>query len=399
MKDSSRFKVPVLAQRGQGLPSGALAGGSRFVKSSIKNRKPSNIDTTGDGKIGNNEMRTGKNGAFFAALCSSIIAILIFFCVTALAQTQTPAKKPVQSSQTPIEKRIGDLEKDVLKLDRQVNMYNLDALPDFLMLCDKKVPIFRDDVRERFERELFLILENKGLLTTIVKRYFKHLPMINEEIQKQSLPSDLIFLAVAESYLNPRSVSSASAAGMWQFIKETGKREGLTISDDIDERYNVKKSTQSALTHLKRLYGEFNDWFIAMAAYNAGPARLKEVIENQNTRDFFDMYLPEETERYLFRIIALKETILNMGRYGIDISEQEFYKPLMLTEVTLETEREIHSNILAQAMEVSYRTFRINNLHIRKYKIPKGLYRINIPVEKRSLFIKNLKNYDYIKVF
>ena len=331
-------------------------------------------------------MRIGKSGVFFAALCVLVLVISIMFCAEALAQAQTPAKKPVQSVQTPIEKRIGDLEKDILRLDRQVNMYNLDALPDFLMLCDKKIPIFRDDVRERFERELFLILENKGLLTTIVKRYFKHLPMINEEIQKQSLPSDLIFLAVAESYLNPRSVSSASAAGMWQFIKETGKREGLTINDDIDERYNIKKSTQSALTHLKRLYGEFNDWLIAMAAYNAGAARLKEVIENQNTRDFFDMYLPEETERYLFRIIALKEIILNRERYGINISEQELYKPLLLTEVTLETEREIHSNILAQAMEVSYRTFRINNLHIRKYKIPKGSYRINIPVEKKEPF-------------
>ena len=258
-------------------------------------------------------MRIGKSGAFFTAFCALALVISIMLCAEASAQTQTPPKKPVQTVQPPIEKRIGDLEKDILRLDRQVNMYNLDALPDFLMLCDKKIPIFRDDVRERFERELFLILENKGLLTTIVKRYFKYLPMINEEIQKQSLPSDLIFLAVAESYLNPRSVSSASAAGMWQFIKETGKKEGLSINDDIDERYNVKKSTQSAMTHLKRLYGEFNDWLIAMAAYNAGAARLKEVIENQNTRDFFDMYLNEETERYLFRIIALKEIISNRG--------------------------------------------------------------------------------------
>jgi soluble lytic murein transglycosylase-like protein len=379
--------------------SGDKVQGSRFEKSSIKNRKPANIDTTGDGKIGKGGMRIGKRAVLFGALCVFALVVSIMFCAGATAQTQTPAKKPVQAAPMPIEKRIGDLEKDVLRLDRQVNMYNLDALPDFLMLCDKKVPIFRDDVRERFERELFLILENKGLLTTIVKRYFKHLPMINEELQKQSLPSDLIFLAVAESYLNPRSVSSASAAGMWQFIKETGKREGLTINDDIDERYNVRKSTQSALTHLKRLYGESNDWFIAMASYNAGAARLKEVIENQNTRDFFDMFLPEETERYVFRIIVLKEIILNRGRYGIDISEQELYKPLMLTDVTLETEREIHSNILAQAMEVSYRTFRINNLHIRKYKMPKGSYRINIPVEKRSLFIKNLKTCDYIRVF
>ena len=348
--------------------------------------------------IVNRGMRTGKSRMFLIALGVLVIVMSVILPSEVKGQVQAPAKKPVQSIQTPIEKRIGDLEKDILRLDRQVNMYNLDALPDFLMLCDKKIPIFRDDVRERFERELFLILENKGLLTTIVKRYFKHLPMLNEEIQKQSLPSDLIFLAVAESYLNPRSVSSASAAGMWQFIKETGKREGLTINDDIDERYNIKKSTQSALIHLKKLFAEFNDWFIAMAAYNAGAARLKEVIENQNTRDFFDMYLPEETERYLFRIITLKEIILNRERYGIDISEQELYKPLMLVEVTIETDREIHSNILAQAMEVSYRAFRLNNLHIRKYRIPKGVYRINVPAEKKDLFLKRLRLCSYITV-
>jgi membrane-bound lytic murein transglycosylase D len=392
MIKGSRFKVPVLAQRGQGSRLGKRKNEDRQGLILPKVGKSARFDLAEGGKIGN-------NGIFFIVLCALALVMSIAFCADVSAQTQTLPKKPVQTVQSPIEKRLGDIEKDLLRLDRQVNIYNLDALPDFLMLCDKKIPIFRDDVRERFERELFLILENKGLLTTIVKRYFKHLPMINEEIQKQSLPSDLIFLAVAESYLNPRSVSSASAAGMWQFIKETGKREGLSINDDIDERYNSKKSTQSALIHLKRLYGEFNDWLIAMAAYNAGTARLKEVIENQNTRDFFDMYLPEETERYLFRIVVLKEIILNSERYGINIGEQELYKPLMITEVTLETEREIHSNILAQAMEVSYRTFRINNLHIRKYKIPKGSYRINIPVEKKSLFIKNLKNCDYIRVF
>ena len=205
--------------------------------------------------------------------------MLVMFCPQ--AEGQAFKKAPPQLT----EKRIADIEKDVLRLERQVNLYNLDALPDYLMLCDKKIPIFREDVRERLERELFQMLENKGLLTIIVKRYFKYLPMINEEIQKMSLPSDLVFLAVTESYLNPRSVSSASAAGMWQFIKETGKKEGLYINDNIDERFSMKKSTRSALTHLKRLNGIFNDWLIAMAAYNAGAGRLKEAIENQNTKD------------------------------------------------------------------------------------------------------------------
>lgn len=331
-----------------------------------------------------------RQRTFFVGLFL-LCAVLVFFCHQAEAQT---SKKPSQST----EKRIADLEKDVLRLERQVNLYNLDALPEHLVLCDKKIPIFRDDVRERLERELFQMLENKGLLTIIIKRYFKYLPMINEELQKMSLPSDLVFLAVAESYLNPRSVSSASAAGMWQFIKETGKKEGLYINDNIDERFNMKKSTRSALAHLKRLHGIFNDWLIAMAAYNAGAGRLKEAIENQNSKDFLDLYLPEETERYVFRVMAMKEIISNKERYGISIDDKELYKPIMLAEITLETEKEFHSNTLARAMEISYRTFRTYNLHIRKYKLPKGSYRINVPLEKKDLFIKNLKNHDFIAI-
>ena len=348
---------------------------------------------------GNKKSQTAGSRAQAAGINPYILLLvaalaLFVFCPQVNAQVL-----PKKFFQSPMEKRIGDIEKDVLRLERQVDIYNLDALPDYLMLCDKKIPIFREDVRERFERELFLILENKGLLTTIVKRYFKYLPMINEEIQKQSLPSDLVFLAVTESYLNPRAVSSASAAGIWQFIKETGKREGLSINDDIDERYNIKKSTQSALTHLKRLYGEFNDWLIVMAAYNAGAARLKEAIENQNTKDFFDLYLPEETERYVLRVVAIKEIISNRERYGIKIDEKELYKQIVIQEITLQTEKEIHSNILAKAMEVSYRTFRMYNLHIRKYRMPKGAYRINVPVEKKDIFIKHLQDYDYIRVY
>jgi hypothetical protein len=203
---------------------------------------------------------------------------------------------------------------------------------------------------------------------------------------------------VTESYLNPRAVSRANAAGMWQFIKETGKREGLLVNDSIDERFNVKKATRSALTHLKKLNAEFNDWLLAMSAYNAGPGRVREVIENQATRDFFDMYLPEETERYVFRVLALKEIIANRERYGIRIDDKDLYRPVILAEVTIEASRDFHSYILAKAMDAPYRTFRINNLHLRKYNLPRGVYRINVPVEKKEIFIKKMKSYDYIDV-
>jgi len=331
----------------------------------------------------------------FMRICVvAFVIIMMLLAVYTEAGAQAAQKRGVGSP----EKRIGDLEKDVMKLQREVDIFNLDAMPENLMLCYKKIPIYREDVRDRFERELFQLLENKGLLTLIVKRYLQYMSMINEEIQKMALPSDLIYLAITESYLLPRSLSRANAAGIWQFIKETGKREGLSINDHLDERYNIKKSTRSALTHLKRLYGEFGDWLIAMAAYNAGPARLKEAIEHQGTRDFLDLYLPEETERYIFRVLAMKEIILNRERYGIRVDEKELYKPLSLVEVAFETDREIHTNILAKAMELPYRTFRTYNLQIRKYRLPKGTYRINVPAEKKEAFLKHLKGYEYIQV-
>ena len=321
------------------------------------------------------------------------IVLVLLFALVLPVEAQVAQKKSV-----PLDKRISDIEAEVARLKRETEIYNLDGLPDVLMLCDKKIPLSRNDIRERFEREFFQFLENKGLMTIVIKRYFKYSNMISEEAQKMGVPSDLIYLVITESYLNPRALSRANAAGMWQFIKETGKREGLYISDNIDERYNMKKATRSALTHLKRLNNRFGDWLIAMAAYNAGAGRLSEAIENQGTRDFFDLYLPEETERYIFRILSLKEIILNRERYGFFISEKDLYKPVHIYEAVIETDREIHSSVIAQCMGVSYKTFRDNNLQIRKYKLPKGTYYINVPHDKKEIFLKRLKDYPYINV-
>ncbi len=340
--------------------------------------------------------QTGRETRYPATLPSVLVCLFTVACLFAVPVLS--AQGLPKKTNSPMEKRVGDLEKDVMRLERQADIFNLDALPDNLTLCGKKVPIYRGDVRERFERELFQLLENKGLLTVVIKRYYKYLPMISEEIQRMGVPPDLVYLAVTESYLNPRAVSRANAAGMWQFIKETGKREGLLVNDHIDERFNVKKATRSALTHLKKLNAEFNDWFLAMSAYNAGPGRVREVIENQATRDFFDMYLPEETERYVFRVLALKEIVSNRERYGIKIDDKDLYRPVVLSEVTIEATREFHSYILAKAMDVPYRTFRINNLHLRRYSLPRGVYRINVPAEKKETFIKKMKGYDYIDI-
>jgi membrane-bound lytic murein transglycosylase D len=154
----------------------------------------------------------------------------------------------------------------------------------------------------------------------------------------------------------------------------------------------VKRSTQSALSYLKKLHSEFGDWLLAMAAYNAGEGRLREAISNQNTRDFFDLFLPEETERYIFRIAAIKEILSNPRKYGVPIEKRDYYRPFAVLEFTIEMERETHTSVLAQAMDLPYRIFREYNLHIRKYKLPRGVYHIYIPIEKREPFLKRIKS-------
>ncbi len=323
------------------------------------------------------------------ATCILAVFLLIY---PIAADAQAPQKK-----NTSPDKRLSDLEKEVSRIRGETDVFTTDYLTESLSLCDKKIPLSRDDVRERFEREFFQLLENKGLLTILVKRYLKYFSMINNETQKAGVPADLIYLVITESYLNPRAVSKANAAGLWQFIKETGKREGLTITDHVDERYNMKKATRSALTHLKRLNAEFGDWLIVMAAYNAGAGRLREATENQGTTDFFELFLPEETERYIFRIAAIKEIIMDRERFGIYVDEKTLYKPVLLSEIHLEIEQETHVLTFAKCMDVPYRTFRTMNLHLRKYRIPKGFYTINVPYEKKEIFLKRIKNYPQIR--
>ncbi|HNS77918.1 MAG TPA: lytic transglycosylase domain-containing protein [Syntrophorhabdus sp.] len=329
------------------------------------------------------------------AICTLVAVTLIILSIghPAHAQTNNTGKKT-----SSLEKRVVELEQEVAMLKNMVDFNHTTVLPDSLSLCDKKISLIKDEIRERFEREYFQFLENRGLITILVKRYLKYTGFINADIQRMALPPDLIYLAIIESYLNPRVVSQAQAAGPWQFIKETGKREGLSINDSVDERYNVKRATKAALTHLKRLYNEFGDWFIAMAAYNAGPNRLKEAIENQGTRDFFDLYLPEETERYIFRIMAIKEIISNRERYGIILAEKELYKPIILSEFVIEAVREVPVLTIAKYADLSYKAFRDINIHLRKYRLPKGAYNINIPYEKKDIFMKKAKDSAYITI-
>lgn len=352
-----------------------------------------------------NPLSGPSKGAAFCRprLCALVAACLVLLIwVDARAQADAP-----QTNQTSLvlqkrlrflEKRVADLEQEAAGLRSEVKGLQYPSPPEALILCDKPIPLGRDDVRERFEREFYLILENRGLLTILVKRYRKFFPSLSDEIERFRAPYDLIYLAIAESYLNPRVVSSAGAGGMWQFIRETGKREGLFVGDTVDERYSIPLSTYSALSHLRRLYEAFGDWFLAMAAYNCGEARVREAIANQNTRDFFDLFLPEETERYVMRIAAFKEFISNPSKYGLNLDKKDLYIPYTVCDVIISTTRDVPTAALAQAMDLPYKAFRDHNLHLRRYTLVKGSYHIFLPLEKKGTFLRRIREVPGVSV-
>ena len=320
-----------------------------------------------------------------------VLMVLLFISGTAGAEADNRRGYP-------LEKRVAELEKEVAGLRTEMSAYRILPLPESLALCDKPIPLHNDDVREKFEREIFQFLENKGLLTIVIKRYTKFLAVVSEELTRANMPPDLIYLAISESYLNPKAVSKADARGFWQFIKDTAKREGLSVGDTIDERFSVKRSTKSALSYLKKLNSEFGDWFLAMAAYNCGEGRVREAISNQNTKDFFELFLPEETERYIYRVAALKEIVSNAKKYGLSIEKRQFYKPYSIWEATIEVRKDVHTLTLAQAMDLPYKAFREYNLHIRRYTLPKGIYYLYVPVEKKEIFLKRIKTCPGVSV-
>ena len=204
-----------------------------------------------------------------------------------------------------------------------VNDYNVYALPlpDNLNFAGEPVPVQNPDIKERMDRELLVntYWQSNGLL--LFKRANKYFPIIEPILKEEGVPEDLKYLAVIESGLT-QAVSPARATGFWQILKETGKEYGLEVNDNVDERYHIEKSTRAACKYLKASKERFGSWTLAAAAYNAGNYGVSREMERQNVNGYYDLLLGEETGRYVFRILALKEILSNPGKYGFNFQEK-----------------------------------------------------------------------------
>ncbi len=253
--------------------------------------------------------------------------------------------------------------------------------PDYMELAGEIVPLEKSDIKERMDRELLVntYWQSNGLL--LIKRANKFFPIIEPLLKKYGIPDDFKYLCVAESALI-NIPSSKGAAGYWHFMPATGREYGLEVNRNVDERYNLEKSTRVAAEYLKRAKKNLGSWTLAAATYNAGNDRISQRLRQQKVDNYYDLLLNTETGRYVFRILALKEVLSNPKKYGFMYDQEDLYTYPDTYEVQVDT---TITNItdFAKKHGVTYKDLKIMNPWLRDTKLnnkSRKTYTIKIPL-------------------
>lgn len=226
------------------------------------------------------------------------------------------------------------LNPDVLRFNQMTQYIHDIELPKTMDFCGEPVPLDRFYVRESLERELLVNSYLHASTLLLLKRTTRWFPVIEPIMKKNNLPEDFKYLAMIESSLT-NAVSPSKAVGFWQFLEGTGKEYKLEIYKEVDMRYHQEKETQAACNFLNDLHRRFKSWTLAAAAYNCGGGRISRTIEEQQVTSYYDMLLPAETERYVYRILAFKLITQNPEKYGFHISDEGWYQPLEYKTITV----------------------------------------------------------------
>lgn len=253
-------------------------------------------------------------------------------------------------------------DQDSLSLVGDYNVYAL-KIPAGINFAGERVPVEDPDVKERLDRELLVntYWQSNGLL--LIKRAHKYFPIIEPILKYHGVPDDFKYLAVIESGLT-QAVSPAGATGFWQLMKGTAKERGLEVNDNVDERYHIQKSTEAACVYLKKAKERFGTWTMAAAAYNAGNYGMSRQLDRQEIEGYYNVLLGEETSRYVFRILAIKEILSNPEAYGFNLDEEDMYTHIAVDEVEVDT---VVSSFpkFAKKFGITYKTLKIHNPWLR----------------------------------
>lgn len=317
-------------------------------------------------------MKHLKNILAFIGLIA-VVSTLIF-----AVQSDGVEEKPVEKVSEPqvTDKNVADT-------------YQISAIeiPKDLNFAGEAVPQEDPEIMERVDREFLVNTYWQSNALLLMKRANKYFPIIEPILKKNGIPDDFKYLAVAESGLE-NVVSPAGATGFWQIMKGTGREYGLEVNDNVDERYHVEKATQVACDYLNKWKDRFGSWTLTAAAYNAGPAGIQKYMGIQQVDDYYDLLLGQETGRYVFRILAIKEIISNRDKYGFQLEEDDMYEKVPTFTVEIDTAVTNWADF-AELYEINYKVLKrhnpwlrephLNNSSRKKYTIEipnKGYYRV-----------------------
>ena len=244
----------------------------------------------------------------------------------------------------------------------------------------EEVPTFMADVQERLDKEMITNMNYHTNTTLVIKRANKVFPIIEPILAKYGVPDDFKYLAVIESSL-VNAVSPAGARGVWQFMPATAKEKGMEVSDEVDERYHLEKSTEAACKYLLSAKEKFGSWTLAAASYNGGMNGIAKKMEEQHVDNYYDLLLTEETSRYVFRILALKEIMKNSDKYGFSIPKEALYYSIPTKKIVVDSSITDLAKF-AKTQGVNYKILKIHNPWLRDKKLTNNSrkkYEIEIP--------------------
>jgi hypothetical protein len=223
------------------------------------------------------------------------------------------------------------------KKDEPLHQWTPPALPDEMNFAAEPVPLSRWDVKERLDREILFNYYSRANILFLLKLSHRYFPAISERLKANGVPDDFKYLCVAESNLMSTAVSSSNAVSFWQFLNATAPDFGLKVNNEVDERFNLEKATDAACKYLKQSYAKFGSWTAAAASYNCGEAGYNNRVIQQRTKNYYDLLLPEETNRYIFRILAFKHLLKNAEQLGFNLSDEDKYKPVPFRTIAVDS--------------------------------------------------------------
>jgi len=270
---------------------------------------------------------------------------------------------------------------EVVPAGSQKIFFTAVPLPEKLDFANENVPLENFDVRESLDREMLVVANFHSQELLYLKKTDRYFSLIEPILKKNEIPDDFKYLALAESGFLEKIISPSGAIGIWQFMKDAAIQYGLEVNDEVDERYHIEKSTEAACRYLKHSFEKYRSWTMVAASYNAGITGMNRQIDVQDSKNYYDLLLNEETSRYIYRILALKLVISDPEKYGFKVNNEEKYPRIPFSELKV-TGSVKSFTTFARANNINYKLFKQFNPWLRQpyLKNLKGkVYTVKIP--------------------